>query len=92
VRGLLQDLAGGPGPDDAPLPRAGLLRLPAPSEVAPGPDSPLAALLAGRGVRPVSYDEWLRIEEAEASLAKTLGRGDRVKLPGSDAIWSACRP
>jgi ferredoxin/flavodoxin---NADP+ reductase len=92
VRGLLQDLAGGPGPDDAPLPRAGLLKLPAPSDPAPGPDSPLAALLAGRGVRPVSYDEWLRIEEAEASLARTLGRGDRVKLPGSDAIWSACRP
>ena len=28
VRALLADLAGGPGPDDAPLPRAGLLRLP----------------------------------------------------------------
>jgi ferredoxin/flavodoxin---NADP+ reductase len=92
VRALLQDLAGGPGPDDAALPRAGMLKLPAPSQSAGGPESPLDALLASRGVRPVSYEEWLRIEEAEASLAKTLGRGDRVKLPGNDAIWSACRP
>jgi len=43
-------------------------------------------------VRPVSYAEWLRIESAEADLAKSLGRGERVKLPGSDAIWSACWP
>jgi ferredoxin--NADP+ reductase len=93
VRALLADLAGGPGPDDAPLPRAGLLRLPSgggsPAEAAA---SPLADLLASRGVRPVSYDEWLRIESAEAALARSLGRGDRVKLAGSEAIWSACRP
>src|SRR5580692_10809211 len=31
VRSLLADLAGGPGPDDVQLPRAGLLRLPPPS-------------------------------------------------------------
>ncbi|MBV9447060.1 MAG: FAD-dependent oxidoreductase [Streptosporangiaceae bacterium] len=55
-------------------------------------ESPLAAVLAGRGVRPVSYAEWLRIEAAESDLAKELGRGERVKLPGSIAIWSACRP
>ncbi len=55
-------------------------------------ESPLTAVLAGRGVRPVSYAEWLRIEAAEAELAKELGRGERVKLPGRDAIWSACRP
>jgi ferredoxin--NADP+ reductase len=41
---------------------------------------------------PVSYEEWLRIEAAEADLAKTLGRGERVKLHNSDAIWLACRP
>jgi ferredoxin--NADP+ reductase len=52
----------------------------------------LAAVLAERGVQPVSYAEWLRIETAEAELAKSLGRGERVKLPGRDAIWSACRP
>jgi ferredoxin/flavodoxin---NADP+ reductase len=49
-------------------------------------------VLAARGVRPVSYAEWLRIESAEADLARSLSRGERVKLPGNDAIWSACRP
>jgi ferredoxin/flavodoxin---NADP+ reductase len=96
VRSLLADLAGGPGEDDAALPRPGLLRYPDPGgapvsagdEARPG----LAEVLAKRGVRPVSYDEWLRIETAEADLARSLGRGDRVKLPGRDAIWSACRP
>ncbi|MBV9095764.1 MAG: FAD-dependent oxidoreductase [Streptosporangiaceae bacterium] len=52
---------------------------------------PLASVLAGRGVTPVSYDEWLCIEAAEAELAKALGRGERVKLAGRDAIWAACR-
>jgi ferredoxin--NADP+ reductase len=91
VRSLLQDLAGGPGPDDPPLPRAGLLKLPESDEV-PGTASPLAEVLAARGVAPVSYEEWLRIEQAEIDLAQSLGRGERVKLPGFDAIWSACRP
>ena len=49
-------------------------------------------VLAGRGIMPVSYAEWLRIETAEAELAQSLGRGERVKLPGREAIWSACRP
>ena len=49
-------------------------------------------MLAGRGVAPVSYAEWLRIETAETDLARSLGRGERVKLHSSDAIWSACRP
>ena len=91
VRALLADLAGGPGDGDAPLPRPGLLRFP---EAAgePGGESPLAEVLAARGVQPVSYDEWLRIENAEAELAKSLGRGERVKLPSRDAIWLACRP
>jgi ferredoxin/flavodoxin---NADP+ reductase len=59
---------------------------------APAGESPLAGVLAARGVTPVSYEEWLRIETAERDLAKALGRGERVKLPGRDAIWSACRP
>ncbi|MEW9547820.1 FAD-dependent oxidoreductase [Nonomuraea sp. NPDC050783] len=50
------------------------------------------ALLAERGVRPVTYDEWLAIEAAEAELAKSLGRGDRVKLVGLEAMLRACRP
>jgi ferredoxin/flavodoxin---NADP+ reductase len=94
VRALFADLAGGPGEDDAALPRPGLLRFP--DTEPPGDDegapAPIAAVLARRGVQPVSYDEWLRIESAEAELARSLGRGERVKLPGRDAIWSACRP
>ena len=99
VRSLLADLV--PGTGSVAVPRAGLLKHreaggTAPAASAEDPplaeDSPLAAVLAGRGVRPVSYDEWLRIETAEAELAKTLGRGERVKLPGHAAIWSACRP
>ena len=76
VRCLLEDLAGGPGAD-------------APADAA---QCPLASVLAGRGIEPVSYAEWLRIEAAEADLAKALGRGERVKLPNREAIWSACRP
>jgi ferredoxin--NADP+ reductase len=105
VRCLLEDLAGGPGEGDAPLPRAGLLRYPgglaqgadvtdAAAAPATGtvPEWPLATVLAGRGITPVSYAEWLRIETAEADLAKELGRGERVKLHNAAAIWSACRP
>ncbi len=108
VRCLLEDLAGGPGEGDTPLPRAGLLRYPdglaQPADItgeasaepsaerAAAAEWPLAAVLAGRGVAPVSYAEWLRIETAEADLAKALGRGERVKLHNAEAIWSACRP
>jgi ferredoxin--NADP+ reductase len=91
VRSLLEDLV--PGSDAVPVPRAGLLRYrEADGEAVADGQSPLATVLAGRGVQPVSYAEWLRIETAEAELAKSLGRGERVKLPGRDAIWSACRP
>ena len=99
VRCLLEALAGGPGESDVPLPRAGLLRYPDRSAPegrdrpgGPAEDWPLASVLAGRGIAPVSYAEWLRIETAEAYLAKSLGRGDRVKLHNAEAIWSACRP
>lgn len=50
------------------------------------------ALLDERGVRPVIYEEWRAIEAAEAELAKTLGRGERVKLTGLAAMLRACRP
>jgi ferredoxin--NADP+ reductase len=89
VRSLLEDLAGGPGPGDAPLPRAGLLRYP---QAGPGAESPLAAKLAARGVRLVSYEDWLRVEAAEAALGESLGRGGRVKLAGRAALDQACFP
>jgi ferredoxin--NADP+ reductase len=93
VRALLADLAGGPDPTLAgALPRPGLLRFPDADTENDEDPLPLTGVLSGRGVEPVSYEEWLRIEAAEAELAKSLGRGERVKLPGRDAIWSACRP
>ena len=88
VQALLADLAGGPDIGEADLPRPGLLRLPsaAGDGADDGADSPLDAVLAPRGVRRVSYADWLRIETAEADLAAALGRGERVKLPSADAI------
>ncbi|MGK4584349.1 FAD-dependent oxidoreductase [Kitasatospora sp. HPMI-4] len=50
----------------------------------------LAELLAARGVRPVSYADWLGIDEREHELATALGRGERVKLCGWDALDRAC--
>jgi ferredoxin/flavodoxin---NADP+ reductase len=91
VRALLADLAGGPGPDDVPLPRAGLLRYP---EAAPEAEAQAASrfeeLLAARGIQPVSYEDWLRIEAAERELAASLGRGARVKLPSREHLDRAC--
>jgi ferredoxin--NADP+ reductase len=88
VRALLEDLAGGPGPGEGALPRAGLLRYPEPGSGGAG--SPLAAVLASRGVRPVTYRDWLRIEAAEGALGESLGRGGRVKLAGRAALDEAC--
>ncbi len=53
---------------------------------------PLTEVLAARGVRPVSYVDWLRVEAAEAELAGTLGRGERVKIGDRQAIEALCRP
>jgi ferredoxin/flavodoxin---NADP+ reductase len=93
VRSLLADLVGGPGLDGVTLPRPGVLRYP---PAAPVPDGSrvkvLEETLATRGIRPVSYAEWLRVEAAEAQLGRSLGRGDRVKLHGRDALFATCRP
>ena len=101
VQALLADLAGGPVPGETPLPRPGLLRLPAEPDATAGATPgdtddaaegwALAELLAARGVDPVSYTAWLRVSAAEEELARSLGRGDRVKLPSRDAVWSAAR-
>ena len=47
-------------------------------------------LLAERGIRPVGYSDWLKIETAEKELAAALGRGARVKLPSRADIHAAC--
>jgi ferredoxin--NADP+ reductase len=52
----------------------------------------LENVLAGKGIRPVSYADWLRVEAAETDLALALGRGNRVKLHGRDALYAACWP
>lgn len=91
VRSLLADLAGGPGPEDAQLPRAGLLRMPvAAAEAAAGEfASVLHRVLAERKLKHVSYADWLKIEAAEKDLAERLGRGARVKLPSWEEIRKA---
>jgi ferredoxin/flavodoxin---NADP+ reductase len=93
VRSLLADLAGGPGPGEVPIPRAGLLPYPEPAagqQEPPGSASRFAAELDSRGIRPVSYADWLRIETAEKELAAALGRGTRVKLPSREELHKAC--
>ena len=40
----------------------------------------------------MSYAEWLRVETAEAELARSLERGERVKLHGREALFTACWP
>jgi ferredoxin/flavodoxin---NADP+ reductase len=88
VRSLLEDLAGGPGPGDVQVPRAGLLRMP--DGQLPAGTSALAGVLSERSIRAVSYEDWLRIEAAEKDLAARLGRGARVKLASRDDINRAC--
>ena len=90
VRSVLAYLAGGPGPDDVQLPRAGLLRMPAADGEADSAGSPLQPVLARRNLRHVSYADWLKIEAAEKDLAARLGRGARVKLASRDEIYWAC--
>ncbi len=93
VHSLLADLVGAPAADEAALPRPGVLRYP---DAAPATEGArvqaLTETLARRGIRPVSYAEWLRVETAEAELARSLGRGERVKLHGKDALFAACWP
>jgi ferredoxin--NADP+ reductase len=90
VRSLLADLAGGPGPSDVQLPRAGLLRMPEVDAAVAGGESPLAPILAKRNRRHVSYPDWLKIEAAERELAARLGRGARVKLASREDLDKAC--
>jgi len=78
VKSLLADCVPGPSPDGNGSVRAAREHL--------------AGVLATRGVLPVSYADWLRVEQAEMALASALGRGARVKLPSREAIDAACRP
>jgi ferredoxin--NADP+ reductase len=84
-----------PQPTSAPSSTAAAVADPAAdpaAEAGAGPARGLAALLAERGVRPVYYSDWLRIEAAETALGEFLGRGHRVKLADAAAIQAACFP
>jgi ferredoxin--NADP+ reductase len=78
VKSLLADCAPGQSPDG--------------NGYAPPEPEHLTGVLSARGVLPVSYDDWLRIEQAEMELATSLGRGARVKLASREEIEAACRP
>jgi len=78
VRSLLADCAPGQSPGG--------------NGHAPPEPEYLAGVLSARGVMPVSYDDWLRVERAETELATSLGRGARVKLASREEIEAACRP
>ena len=78
VKSLLADCAPGQSPDGNGS-----------TQIAP---EHVAGVLAARGVLPVSYDDWLRVERAEMELATALGRGARVKLASREEIEAACRP
>ena len=49
----------------------------------------IETLLESRGVRVVTYDDWLGIDAGEAALARSLDRGERVKLAGWEALRRA---
>jgi ferredoxin--NADP+ reductase len=46
-------------------------------------------LLESQGVQVVTYDDWLGIDAGEIELARSLDRGERVKLSGWEALRRA---
>jgi ferredoxin--NADP+ reductase len=52
----------------------------------------IETLLESRSVRAVTYDDWLGIDAKEIALARSLERGERVKLAGWDALRAAYGP
>ena len=51
----------------------------------------IETLLETRRVRVVTYDDWLAVDAGEIALARSLDRGERVKLAGWDALRAAYR-
>ncbi len=57
---------------------------------AAAPSTDLLDVLAGRGVRVTSLDDWRAIDSAEVALGQAKGR-PRTKLPTWDALLDLCR-
>jgi ferredoxin--NADP+ reductase len=60
------------------------------ADVTAGGRTGIEELLESRKVDVVTYDRWLGIDAEEIALARSLGRGERVKLVGWDALRAAC--
>jgi ferredoxin--NADP+ reductase len=58
----------------------------------PRPPRTIEELLESRGLRVVTYADWLNLDTAEIELGSALGRGERVKLARWEAMRSACHP
>jgi len=56
----------------------------------PRPQRRIEELLEARGCRAVTYDQWLKLDAAEIELARSLGRGERVKLGRWEDMRAAC--
>ncbi|WP_131738194.1 FAD-dependent oxidoreductase [Actinomadura roseirufa] len=56
------------------------------------PGGTVEELLESRGLPVVTYADWLNLDAAEIALARSLDRGERVKLARWEAMTSACRP
>ncbi|WP_425453296.1 FAD-dependent oxidoreductase [Thermomonospora umbrina] len=56
------------------------------------PERRIEDLLESRACRVVTYTDWLNLDTAEIDLARSLGRGERVKLGRWDAMRAACHP
>ncbi len=55
------------------------------------PKRTIEELLEARGLPVVTYADWLRLDAAEIALARSLDRGERVKLARWEAMTAACR-
>ncbi|MGH3392614.1 MAG: FAD-dependent oxidoreductase [Actinomadura sp.] len=56
----------------------------------PRPAQRIESLLEARGIPAVTYADWLNLDAAEIALARTLERGERVKLGHWTAMRAAC--
>ncbi|MGH3390597.1 MAG: hypothetical protein ACRDOO_17155, partial [Actinomadura sp.] len=56
----------------------------------PRPAQRIESLLVARGIPAVTYADWLNLDAAEVALARSLERGERVKLGHWSAMRAAC--